>query len=238
MTATTGIGTLDTVVFDVPSLEPAAGFWEALLGAERSSVEDDWITLVTPDGWGLGFQLAPDLVAAQWPSAERPQQLHLDVRVLDLKISTDQATALGATLLRENASWNTLADPAGHPFDLVVNAEVSGPTVFGVMYDVPDAHAAVLFWSRVLGDPVTYDQDGMAMLGGARPLLFQQVENYVAPQWPDPAKPQQGHLDLEVEDIEKAEAAALAAGAVKLPGGGQTFRVYADPAGHPFCLCF
>jgi catechol 2,3-dioxygenase-like lactoylglutathione lyase family enzyme len=237
MTTTTGIGSLDTVVFDVPDPETSARFWETFLGGTRSSVEDDWITVVTPDRWGLGFQLAPDLVAPQWPSSERPQQLHLDVRVLDLAVSTEQAVSLGATLLQENASWNTLADPAGHPFDIVVNAEVSGPTLFGVMFDVPDAHAAAAFWSAVLGDPVTYDQDGMAMLGGERPVLFQQVESYVAPEWPDPAKPQQGHLDLEVADLDTAEAAALAAGARRLPGGGETFRVFADPAGHPFCLC-
>ena len=47
--------------------------------------------------------------------------------------------------------------------------------------------------------------------------------------WPDPAHPQQVHLDVEVEDLEAAEREVLAHGASLL-------RVYADPAGHPFCL--
>jgi hypothetical protein len=39
-----------------------------------------------------------------------------------------------------------------------------------------------------------------------------------------------------VDDIEAAEAAAVALGAKRLPGEGHDFRVYEDPAGHPFCL--
>jgi hypothetical protein len=41
-----------------------------------------------------------------------------------------------------------------------------------------------------------------------------------------------------VDDIGPAEEAALTIGATRLEGGGPDFRVYADPAGHPFCLCW
>jgi hypothetical protein len=41
-----------------------------------------------------------------------------------------------------------------------------------------------------------------------------------------------------VDDIEQAEEQALSLGAVRLPGGGESFRAYSDPSGHPFCLCF
>jgi hypothetical protein len=44
-------------------------------------------------------------------------------------------------------------------------------------------------------------------------------------------------VDIAVEDLDRAEEQALALGAVRLPGGGATFRVYRDPSGHPFCLC-
>jgi hypothetical protein len=67
-------------------------------------------------------------------------------------------------------------------------------------------------------------------------LMFQQVSGYRAPQWPDPSRPQQAHLDILVDDLDAGEARALAIGATRLDGGGPTFRVFADPAGHPFCL--
>ena len=44
------------------------------------------------------------------------------------------------------------------------------------------------------------------------------------------------HLDIAVTDIDQAEKEALALGAKRLPGEGKSFRVYRDPAGHPFCL--
>jgi hypothetical protein len=40
-----------------------------------------------------------------------------------------------------------------------------------------------------------------------------------------------------VHDIDQAEPKVLALGARRLPGQGSSFRVYADPVGHPFCLC-
>jgi hypothetical protein len=102
--------------------------------------------------------------------------------------------------------------------------------------DCPDSHSLAEFWSAVLGDPITYDADGMAMLGGDKPLLFQQVDDYIPPAWPDPARPQQLHLDLLVHDLDEGETAVLELGASRLPGGGTSFRVFADPVGHPFCL--
>ena len=66
--------------------------------------------------------------------------------------------------------------------------------------------------------------------------MFQQVDSYVAPRWPDPAHPQQAHLDLWVEDLDAGEAHAVAVGAKRLDAGGPRFRVLTDPAGHPFCL--
>jgi hypothetical protein len=66
--------------------------------------------------------------------------------------------------------------------------------------------------------------------------MFQQVSDYTPPQWPNPAHPQQGHLDIMVDDLDTGEARALELGASRLEGEGKTFRVFADPAGHPFCL--
>ena len=231
-----GVGSLDTVVLDTPDIVTAADFWKALTGGTVSQEDDDWITVVTPDRWGIAFQLAPDHRAPQWPGQERPQQAHIDLYVPDLATASARAVELGATVLRENERWNTLADPAGHPFDLCLKEDADGITVMGTTFDCPDASALARFWSGVMGEPVTYDADGVAMVGGSKPMLFQSVEGYNAPRWPDPEHPQQVHLDIEVPDLDTGEAAVLALGATRLPGGNGGFRVFADPAGHPFCL--
>jgi hypothetical protein len=54
-------------------------------------------------------------------------------------------------------------------------------------------------------------------------------------RWPDPDHPQQGHLDIEVGDLDAGEELVLGRGATRLRDYGD-HRVYADPAGHPFCL--
>jgi len=72
--------------------------------------------------------------------------------------------------------------------------------------------------------------------GGGKSVMFQQIEEYTPPRWPDPDAPQQAHLDIQVDDLDAGEARALELGATRLPGGERKFRVFADPAGHPFCL--
>ena len=85
---------------------------------------------------------------------------------------------------------------------------------------------------------VAYDGPEGAMLAGdGRYVMFQQIgDDYRPPRWPDPAYPQQAHLDLAVRDMDAAEAEAFELGATRLEGGGESFRVFADPAGHPFCF--
>jgi len=232
------IGELRSVVLDAADIHGLAGFYQRLAGWDAIYVDDEWVTLSTEDGWRVCLQVAPDHVPPRWPDPAHPQQAHLDLRVPDLEAGAALAVELGARLLRTNESWHTLADPAGHPFDLCLNAEDPRTTLMGVMLDCPDAKALSAFYAELLGKPLAYEDDGVAMIGeeGAQPVFFQQVEAYTPPRWPDPAYPQQLHLDLLISDIEKAEPAALALGATRLPGQGDGFRVYADPAGKPFCL--
>ena len=68
-------------------------------------------------------------------------------------------------------------------------------------------------------------------------IAFQKIESYIAPTWPEGVTPQQLHLDFEVDDLDAAEQHTLAAGATKAQfQPGETFRVFLDPVGHPFCL--
>ena len=232
------IAKLRAVVLDAADIAGLSAFYQGLAGWKEVYADDEWVSLDAGGGWQVGLQAVAEHQQPQWPGQERPQQAHLDLRVPDLEAGLERAVSLGGTVLRRNESWHTLADPAGHPFDLCIKEDDPDTTLMGLMLDCPDAKQLSAFYSELLGKPITFEDDGVAMIGddGAQPVMFQQVANYTAPRWPDPAHPQQFHLDLLVDDFETAEPPTLALGATRLPGGGDTFRVYADPAGKPFCL--
>jgi catechol 2,3-dioxygenase-like lactoylglutathione lyase family enzyme len=104
-----------------------------------------------------------------------------------------------------------------------------------VVLDCPDPLALAAFYSELLGEPITYRSDDwvvVATSAEASGLAFQRTGAYTPPTWPDPAVPQQFHLDIMVDDVAAASPRVLALGATKLDGED----VFADPAGHPFCL--
>ena len=232
-------GRLELVAFDAPDIERLASFYVELTGWQIVREVSEWITLRAPDGQEIAFQLAPDHVPPQWPGQEHPQQFHLDLTIDDTAAAAERAVSLGATRLADGPSWITMADPAGHPFDLCQRDGV-GPVMglFAVTIDAPDALALARFYADLLGIEVTYEgPEGALIAGGGKSVMFQQVSGYNPPRWPDPSHPQQAHLDILVDDLDAGEARAMELGASRLPGGGERFRVYADPAGHPFCLC-
>ncbi len=113
-----------------------------------------------------------------------------------------------------------------------------------VVLDCPDPGSLADFYQGVLGGEVTRFGDDWVVLESDRVrLAFQLDPEHTAPTWPDRERPQQFHLDLTVDDIDAAELEVMALGATKhevQPGEEQAenFRVYLDPAGHPFCLCW
>lgn len=108
--------------------------------------------------------------------------------------------------------------------------------------DCRDPRALAEFYCQVLGMRINEDMDGWVVIGsrpGLRQLAFQRAADWIPPRWPDPAYPQQMHLDIRVSDAGQAEQELLALGATRVPGERETgFRVFADPAGHPFCIVF
>jgi catechol 2,3-dioxygenase-like lactoylglutathione lyase family enzyme len=114
-----------------------------------------------------------------------------------------------------------------------------------VALDCPDPPALAAFYAGVLGGDIKqYNDDwyDLYVPGGPR-LAFQRAPGYRPPDWPRADdNSQQLHLDFMVPDIEAAEAQVLALGATPLDlddeNGRRRFRVYADPVGHPFCLCW
>jgi catechol 2,3-dioxygenase-like lactoylglutathione lyase family enzyme len=106
--------------------------------------------------------------------------------------------------------------------------------------DCADPVELATFYGKLLGWEVGEATDGWREIrGGAEQCIsFQPVEGYAPPSWPSQQLPQQMHLDVMVEDLDEGEAAVLELGATKAEHQpGKTFRVFLDPAGHPFCLC-
>ena len=113
-----------------------------------------------------------------------------------------------------------------------------------IVFDAADLEASSSFWAQLLDGTVTRrDEDWHAIeVGGDFTLAIQLDPDHQPPQWPD-GRPQQVHLDFHPEDLEAAHTHALEIGAEYLgeetePAREGGFRVYADPAGHPFCLCW
>jgi catechol-2,3-dioxygenase len=234
----TAAARLELVALDAPDIKGLASFYTALAGGEVVRDVGDWITVRLTSGQEIAFQLAPDHVPPDWPGQERPQQVHLDLFVDGHEAAAQRAVELGATRLADGPTWITLADPAGHPFDLCQRDGV-GPAMelFAVTLDAPDAAGLAHFYADLLELEVSYEGlEGALVSGGPTSVMVQQISGYNPPQWPDPSRPQQAHLDILVDDLDAGEERALALGATRLDGGGDTFRVFADPAGHPFCL--
>jgi hypothetical protein len=109
----------------------------------------------------------------------------------------------------------------------------------GLVIDCPDPGALASFYGAMLDWKVEVSP-GWADIRSdeGQCISFQQVEAYVPPRWPGQEVPQQMHLDVIVEDLDAAEAAVLDLGATKHEHQpGTSFKVFLDPAGHPFCLC-
>ena len=108
-----------------------------------------------------------------------------------------------------------------------------------VVLDCPDAAALATFYGALLDWKVEVSPDWAEIKADYGDSIgFQQVEGYRTPQWPGQEVPQQMHIDVVVDDLDAAEAAVLELGATKHDHQpGTSFRVFLDPAGHPFCLC-
>jgi len=127
--------------------------------------------------------------------------------------------------------------PGGHDGPVIGRLET-------VVLDCPDPHALAGFYAAVLGLEIVQEDDRWVDLApagsppGTRVLSFQRAPDLVPPTWPDPTVPQQLHLDIAVDDISTAQDRVLSLGARLISIDHEGFRVFADPAGHPFCLTY
>ncbi|TDV48023.1 VOC family protein [Actinophytocola oryzae] len=111
-----------------------------------------------------------------------------------------------------------------------------------VVLDTRDPHRLAAFYREVIGAEIVVERRDWVTIADrqGRKLSFQTAPGHEAPRFPDPAGSQQFHLDVHVEDVDEAERKVLELGATRVPNANEdrTFRVYRDPAGHPFCLVF
>jgi catechol 2,3-dioxygenase-like lactoylglutathione lyase family enzyme len=132
------------------------------------------------------------------------------------------------------------------------------PELLQVVLDCTDARALAEFYRELLGlryrpgdeppaagepDPAGRDWLVLQNPTGATRVAFQQVAELPRATWPEGPVPQQLHLDLMVptaQDLEAQHERALALGARLLldrfDDPEEPLRVYADVAGHPFCI--
>ncbi len=132
------------------------------------------------------------------------------------------------------------------------------PRLLQVVLDTTDARRLAEFYRRLLGlryrpgdepppagEPDPQGEDWLVLrdASGTNRLAFQQVAELPEATWPDGPHPQMLHLDLTVPSTEALDAQhgrALALGARLLHDRSddpeEPLRVYADPAGHPFCI--
>jgi catechol-2,3-dioxygenase len=114
-----------------------------------------------------------------------------------------------------------------------------------VVLDCPDPRALAEFYRGLVGGEITYADDEWVKLrdGGNVLLSFQRADDYQPPTWPSGERPQQFHIDVTVDDVDRVEPEVLALGARRhevqpAEEKNEGWRVYLDPAGHPFCLCW
>jgi catechol 2,3-dioxygenase-like lactoylglutathione lyase family enzyme len=139
-----------------------------------------------------------------------------------------------------------------------VGVQEKVPVLRQVVLDCTDARSLAEFYRSLLGlvyrpgdeppEPGTPDERGGDWLvlrtpGGVPQLAFQQVERLPEVTWPEGPVPQQLHLDLTVASVEELDAQhqrVLDLGGRLLSDRSddpeEPLRVYADPAGHPFCV--
>jgi hypothetical protein len=113
-----------------------------------------------------------------------------------------------------------------------------------IVFDAADVHVESSFWATMFGGHVIGDDDDFHCVldsAGDWRIGVQSAPNHVPPEWPDGSQQQQVHLDLHVDDPRTAHGEVVKIGARLLQpaldlDGEEGHQVYADPAGHPFCI--
>ena len=114
-----------------------------------------------------------------------------------------------------------------------------------VVFDALDLETESAFWAAIFKGQVARDDEWHTVFdqSGEWRVGIDLNPTYVRPEWPRGVQQQQVHLNLQVEDPYAAHEELIALGATVLEPektfeAPEGFRVYADPAGHPFCIAW
>jgi catechol 2,3-dioxygenase-like lactoylglutathione lyase family enzyme len=109
-----------------------------------------------------------------------------------------------------------------------------------VVLDTRDPARLARFYMELLGAELFKEEPHWVTIvdRSGRKISFQTSPEHRPPVFPDPAGSQQLHLDVRVDDPDIAQAKVLELGATRVEDAieDNTFRVFRDPDGHPFCL--
>ncbi len=108
-----------------------------------------------------------------------------------------------------------------------------------ISLDCADPHPLGRFYAELTGGEIAFTSDNfVAVKGPAVWITAQRTPDHRPPTWPTGDVPQQVHIEFAVDDLDSAQAQALAIGArlADEQPSPDRWRVLVDPAGHPFCL--
>ncbi|MEV6641552.1 VOC family protein [Amycolatopsis sp. NPDC051371] len=111
--------------------------------------------------------------------------------------------------------------------------------IAAINLECADPLALARFRAGLLDGDIVAETPGFcAVKAGPVHLGAVRVDDHRPPTWPSAERSQQLHLDIAVEDLDTTEREAIRLGATKeaRQPGPERFRVFRDPAGHPFCL--
>jgi hypothetical protein len=120
-----------------------------------------------------------------------------------------------------------------------ITRPMSNIALGGLSLDCDDPAALARFWADLLGGEIVLSFEEVVVVKLKHVLVTAtRVENYVPPTWPMASVPKQAHIDVRVDDLPGAEVRAISLGAVRahLQPDPESYLIFLDPAGHPFCL--
>jgi predicted enzyme related to lactoylglutathione lyase len=232
---------LENLVTDAVEPQQLGRFWEAALGGEQLTDEDEGYEtrLTVADGpvLDLGFQRVPE------PPSGAPR-LHIDLLGgADQAATVDRLLGLGARLLdigKADVPWVVLADPGGNPFCVMEerSAYVDTGPIAALPLDSADPDRDAAFWSWLTG---WTDVPGVAPRSLRHPSRRGFLLELVPERAPKGAAKNPLHLDVRLEsgdDPDEVAAAIAARGGreLHLGFGELPWRHYADPSGNEFCV--